>query len=411
MVCEDCGNIIGDQVIPGLRHALPADQVQVHPAASKPIDFPIFVAGTEIVVEGDKIVEVTSPRGRKILQLNSGEEDREEDNYQDNYQQTTSSSVSQVDQSQLDLGNEVEVEGESESGPYPDPFSAVEMVVEDNDPFNRLVVDVIMLEDSPVVSHQENGELVGPLSVGQGEKFQSEDLIIEAGKEMNQLTVPIEVSRMMTGDMTGQSTSENDPTLARLNDSPEVIEASQIKLTSSNFWEVDEIITEPEVPQKVAEIEDEPLSVAEPDEVMAMEPHTVPKSDDVHKDDNARAVGPPVVDVDNVQLLDPPVLPDVGNCNVLAQDTPVVPVGQVKALDPIQAPEDPEVSVLDPEESPGRLQIQPETAPPVQIKVKPLMTLQQGCFRCGSVDSTGPWHKHKRRENSYLCHLCFSYYR
>ena len=76
MVCEDCGNIIGDQVIPGLIHAVPAEQMQVHPAASKLIDFPIFVAGTEIVVDGDKIVEVTSPRGRKVIQLQS-EEGRE----------------------------------------------------------------------------------------------------------------------------------------------------------------------------------------------------------------------------------------------------------------------------------------------------------------------------------------------
>merc|ERR1712130_662600 len=98
-----------------------------------------------------------------------------------------------------------------------------------------------------------------------------------------------------------------------------------------------------------------------------------------------------------------------------AADPPVVPeVDDVEVLDPSQAPEDPEVCILDPEESEGRLQIhlEPEIAP--QIKVKPaqdLMMIQHCCFRCGSETSTGPWHKHKRREQSFLCHLCFSYYR
>ena len=402
MVCEDCGNIIGDQVIPGLRHAVPAEQMQVHPAASRPIDFPLFVAGTEIVVEGDKIVEITSPRGRKILQLNS-EEGREEDRPQVNYQPLTSSSFSRAGSSQAyHLCNEVE----GERGQYQDPYSAVETVEENNDPYNRLEVDVIMLEDSLDVSQLDSEELLGPLKLGQGGKFLAEDLH-EAGEERTKLTA--------------QSGNEKEPRVAqqtKFHDSPGVTEASQIKLTNHNYWEVDEIITQVEPPQKVTEVgPGEPLTEPEADEVLVIDPHTAPPSDGVHTAERVsciRAVNPPVVaEVDHVEALDPPVVAEVDNVN---------------AGDPVQGPEDSQAGVLEPEDPPGRLQIQLDASPgPAVVKVTPgqevmtlqhssspgpgVMTLQHRCFRCGSSDSTGPWHKHKRRQHSYLCHLCFSYYR
>ena len=336
------------------------------------------------MVEGDKIVEITSPRGRKVLQLNS-EEGREEDSYQANYQQPTRSSFSQSGSSQAyHLCHGVE----EERGQYQDPYSAMETVVENNDPYNRLEVDVIMLEDSLDVSQQGNVELLGPLNVGQGGKFLPEDLIIEAGEEKTKLTGP-EVE-----DRTAQSGNEKDPRVAqqpKCQDSPGVIEASQIKLTNYNFWEVDEIITEAEAPQKVTEVgRGEPLTEPEADEVLVSEPHTAPQSDGVHTDDNPRAPDPPVVaEVDNVKAVDPHVVAEA-----------------------VQGPEDSQAGVLDPEDPPGRLQTQPPSASPVPVvKVKQAKELQQSCFRCGSSDSTGPWHKHKRRQHSYLCHLCFSYYR
>ena len=46
-----------------------------------------------------------------------------------------------------------------------------------------------------------------------------------------------------------------------------------------------------------------------------------------------------------------------------------------------------------------------------RIKVKAAHQLMMSCFRCGSSSSPGPWHKHRRREESFLCHLCFSHYR
>ena len=152
-------------------HAVPADQVQVHPAASQPIDFPIFVAGTEIVVEGDKIVEVTSPGGRKILQLNS-EEGRKEEEYQHDYQETSSSNLSPGETSQ---SYRPAVEAEAERGQYDDPHSGVEMVLEDNDLYNRVEVDVIMLEDSHNISPHQNMEGRDPLNVGLGGKFVPEE--------------------------------------------------------------------------------------------------------------------------------------------------------------------------------------------------------------------------------------------
>ena len=364
MVCEDCGNIIGDQVIPGLIHAVPAEQMQVHPAASKLIDFPIFVAGTEIVVDGDKIVEVTSPRGRKVIQLQS-EEGREK---QDHHQVIPSSSYSQAvgSSSQSSLCDGVEV---PHSG-YHEPYSAVEMV-EDNDPYNRVEVDVIMLEDA-----QFNVGLNGPLNVGQPGGFGSNDLNYEAGVELENLTGPSEVSMMVSEDMTGQSCNENDPKVGRT-----LFDESMIKMTNSNSWEVDEIITEAEAPQKVT-------GVILGKEDVAIDNHLVPDSDSghVHKNEPVQAA-------------------EVSKANVTATD-PLIIVETSKSV----GPEDSQASVVDPED---RLEILQLEAAPL-IKVKPaqeLMMVSHSCFRCGSEDSTGPWHKHKKREKSFLCHLCFSYYR
>ena len=437
MVCEDCGNIIGDQVIPGLIHAIPAEQMQVHPAASKLIDFPIFVAGTEIVVDGDKIVEVTSPRGRKIIQLHSESGDGREERSQ---------------QQQQVIYSSLEVEGERERAQYNDPYSVLD-TAEDNDPYNRLEVDVIMLEDSQNVFQQGNLnlELGPPLNVAPGITFLTKDPRNEALKE--NLPGPVEVSRMMTD----QSLHENDPKVAqtKFSDSPAVIEASQIKLTNQNFWQVDEIITEAaEPPQKVAE-------------VMDIDNQDAPNSDSVHKEDNVKAVDPPIVtevsetvetpivsEASKVKAMEPPVIAEVSQANAKAVDPPVVavvsqaiikavvpplvselsqtnvkavvpPIGivteasqasNVKAVDPCQAHEDSQVSqVIEPAELQGsRLEMEAETSAGPIIKVKPtqeLMMVAHCCFRCGSEDSTGPWHKHKRREQSFLCHLCFSYYR
>ena len=437
MVCEDCGNIIGDQVIPGLIHAIPAEQMQVHPAASKLIDFPIFVAGTEIVVDGDKIVEVTSPRGRKIIQLHSESEDGREERSQ---------------QQQQVIYSSLEVEGERERAQYNDPYSALD-TAEDNDPYNRLEVDVIMLEDSQNVFQQGNLNLeLGPsLNVAPGITFLTQEPPNEALKE--NLPGPVEVSRMMTD----QSLHENDPKVAqtKFSDSPAVIEASQIKLTNQNFWQVDEIITEAaEPPQKVTD-------------VMDIDNQDAPNSDSVHKEDNVKAVDPPIVtevsetveppivsEASKVKAMEPPVIAEVSQANAKAVDPPVVavvsqaiikavvpplvselsqtnvkavvpPIGivteasqasNVKAVDPCQAHEDSQVSqVIEPAELQGsRLEMEAETSAGPIIKVKPtqeLMMVAHCCFRCGSEDSTGPWHKHKRREQSFLCHLCFSYYR
>ena len=375
MVCEDCGNIIGDQVIPGLIHAVPAEQMQVHPAASKLIDFPIFVAGTEIVVDGDKIVEVTSPRGRKVIQLQPVSEEGMEE--QDHRQVIPSSSYSQAvgSSSQSSLCDGVEEEGERvpDSG-YHEPYSAVEMV-EDNDPYNRVEVDVIMLEDA-----QFNVGLNGPLNVGQPGGFGSNDLNYEAGEELEKLTGPSEVSMIMSEDMTGQSCNENDPKVGRT-----LFDESMIKMTNSNSWEVDEIITEAEAPQKVT-------GVILGKEDVAIDNHLVPDSDSghVHKNDPVQAA-------------------EVSKANVTATD-PLTVVETSESVGPSPAPEDSQASVVDPED---RLEILQLEAAPL-IKVKPaqeLMMVSHSCFRCGSEDSTGPWHKHKKREKSFLCHLCFSYYR
>jgi len=75
-VCENCGNILGHevQVVHGSQLVIEED-VQILRAPSNVINFPLFVTGTEITVDGERIIGVKSPHdgviGRTNIRVNA----------------------------------------------------------------------------------------------------------------------------------------------------------------------------------------------------------------------------------------------------------------------------------------------------------------------------------------------------
>ena len=75
-ICEDCGSILGHEVLKGR-------QVEVVKGPTNKVNFPILVVGTEITVDGERIIGVRSPhnglRGLTNIRLNAPEDMTEGD--------------------------------------------------------------------------------------------------------------------------------------------------------------------------------------------------------------------------------------------------------------------------------------------------------------------------------------------
>ena len=73
-VCTDCGNVIcGDQVCPASQWDN-VEQIEVLQTPANSIHLPVLVAGTEIIVEEERVIAVKTPhdgvRGNSNVRLN-----------------------------------------------------------------------------------------------------------------------------------------------------------------------------------------------------------------------------------------------------------------------------------------------------------------------------------------------------
>ena len=264
-------------VIPGVIHAVPADEIQVSPAVSEPLHFPIFVAGTEIVVEGDKIIEVTSPRGHKIVKLNV-----------------------------LD------------DKPCDDP---------PEEPSKQL--------SDPPTGLEVSGGVREPLT---------EELEMSVPKDkQTDITKP--------SDLSGKG-------LVMTNDKNEV--CCPIEPTDSLNT----------IHQKILQVQGRADRQS------------------------------PQLDLDITSGVETKGTSPVKVQGAVSQEvrSPDLSPGETEGVSSKEGSR-----ISDPGEVSGLTR--------QRIKVKPDHELLVSCFRCGSSSSTGPWHKHKKKEESFLCHLCFSYFK
>ena len=343
MVCEDCGNIIGDHVIPGLIHAVPADQVQVAPAVSAPLDFPIFVAGTEIVVEGDKIIEVTSPRGRKIVKvgdrhpevsISDGQRIQRESPRRDLIQQTENKTIRNT-RSQNIVSPIVELDFE-----MPNFTSAQDQSEQD-----KVLADKCQLENDKMT------------------KIRAPDVprsgIIKINNNSKAVSCPVKI----------------DDSLDIIHEKILNIQRVGQKVETTRTDLLDKVS-----PDKTPEDQEQSQSV----EVIVTDltPEMIPEVKDKSYKETSLS------------------LPQLDGSRIQGDPIPPVPtVGKIQG--------DPSPDLKETSSSPKVTKIKVKSAEELMMRV-----VGQTCFRCGSSDSSGgPWHKHKRKENSFLCHLCFCYFR
>ena len=259
---------------------MPADEIQVSPAVSEPLHFPIFVAGTEIVVEGDKIIEVTSPRGHKIVKLNVLD-DKPCDDPPEEPSQQLSEPLTGLDVS---------------GGVREPPTEEMEMSVPSD----------------------KQADTTHPSDMtGRG---------LVMTKDRNEVCCPIEptdsLNTIHQKILQVQSRADSQTPQLGLDITPEV-ETHQTKVTSP-------VKVQGAVSQEKRSLD---LSPGEAEGVSSKETRR---------------------------------MSDSGEMSGLSRQ---------------------------------------------RIKVKPDHELLMSCFRCGSSSSSGPWHKHKKKEESFLCHLCFSHFR